>query len=1386
MLDIDAKEAAAFLATASKNGSPVIAETTDQQEATAIARRLADASIAVDIEECSPISEDTDRTEDRGRVQEIREEIKIGGPSPIGRSRVTTDIDGSRDVDSRRNRAYVLSDDGADLVSVDRLGKSRIRTVDATGTATGGIPLTVRVYTKGGKRPREIPVTSGKSGYATVDLTRFRTDQVERIAVEPVIGRGTVADEIELPLEVEAGPILVPIPEALGNGSDELGRFTGLTDEPDATDAENAPELFNPTIIREDGNCKLDFEATVETRHNRFHQIVRRESPRLSDSISSSSSRQKIGGSLPTGVPQSEMGIIRVDIDGDSSEKLVDPGDVIHAEQPVLGKLNAYEQTWNRVGHGIGKLLYSLALAPQEETKVAVIEWSREDRARRDEQTRADESVEHELHRDRMIEDVVEGVVEEMQQGGSSTVQGGVGIQTSFMSLGGGAAHSQSWSEGHRQMTLDTVQALSDSVVQGSSAMRSLRSSVVTQSQQIEDETIRTRIVQNHNEHHALTIQYFQVLEHYKIRTELAEQRDVLLIPYEVPTALWEDVPDFEEVLEVQEETVVVSSGMWPWSEEVQETTTSVDVALESDLVDWVDDHFEQLRRVVPTTYDEGFEAIHRFLHTPEIYEQDEPVITASRWTVKLRSGWRPGVSLILHKTDGTSVRLRHVSSRDGSAVTQFRSEPVEIKSIESVEVVFAPDEATRTVREELIDTSTGWGSAADAATDFFFGDDDPLVNEYEEARTFDLDHLRVTAHTDPTDYLPQTKSYEILDTEDDVELSADNPATDFKGVDLPTSVDILQTETKRYRDYTEMRELLEHIKAHPMRYLHDIWLTEEASARALRFDRYEYDFGEEEETEPVPLLELIENRPVGITGNLVAFPLLEDGQLKTGTRVTPDEAITERLVSLPTGGVFAEAMLSRCMASEPRDITRNVNVSDGDQSSAPSISGVTPGSRGMDISPSPSQLPAPLAGLQSAPAAPNPQGMDAGAQILGSSSLFRDMSLGDATVGAARTLAQQALQESGQNYRQAMEAVASLLTGMPLDTDTSSEAVDPGVNGSSSDVPKQAAGLAAGEGVRSASPDNTHDQLRNIEYAQNRGLLDDTGARTATGNVLGDTGWGDLLNGAADGAADSGDDGDNDEDMLPFEIDEEFGTVSEIANQFDDVGLDDIVEWNDRFESVGDLDDVDVGERILIPADEVGDEQSEHVADVFDPDAHDVDRVDASLATRREDWYSAPPRFENFSGDSYGDRSHDPSGIAVHHTGQYGSASGKEGTVQSIHADHFSNGWSDIGYHLIIDKSGAVYEGMPLGARGNHTSGHNSDNVGIALIGDFDDDEPGDSSEQFDALEDCLDAVGEEFDIEITRENVKGHNEFSSHETNDCPGENFIDWLDDNLDSNE
>ncbi|MFE9807718.1 peptidoglycan recognition protein [Streptomyces sp. NPDC005227] len=89
-----------------------------------------------------------------------------------------------------------------------------------------------------------------------------------------------------------------------------------------------------------------------------------------------------------------------------------------------------------------------------------------------------------------------------------------------------------------------------------------------------------------------------------------------------------------------------------------------------------------------------------------------------------------------------------------------------------------------------------------------------------------------------------------------------------------------------------------------------------------------------------------------------------------------------------------------------------------------------------------------------------------------------------------------------------------------------------------------------------------------------------------------------------------------------------------------------------------------------------------------------------------------------------------------VHHTasGNNYSCSQVPSVIRSIYRYHVvSSGWRDIGYNFLVDKCGNIYEGRAGGVAkavlGAHTLGFNTNSMGIAVLGSFQNTKPTDAS---------------------------------------------------------
>lgn len=62
-----------------------------------------------------------------------------------------------------------------------------------------------------------------------------------------------------------------------------------------------------------------------------------------------------------------------------------------------------------------------------------------------------------------------------------------------------------------------------------------------------------------------------------------------------------------------------------------------------------------------------------------------------------------------------------------------------------------------------------------------------------------------------------------------------------------------------------------------------------------------------------------------------------------------------------------------------------------------------------------------------------------------------------------------------------------------------------------------------------------------------------------------------------------------------------------------------------------------------------------------------------------------------------------------------------KTETIKDWHVN--GNGWSDIGYHFVIELDGSIQIGRDINRTGSHAKGYNTGSIGICYVGGFDAD---------------------------------------------------------------
>jgi N-acetylmuramoyl-L-alanine amidase len=110
---------------------------------------------------------------------------------------------------------------------------------------------------------------------------------------------------------------------------------------------------------------------------------------------------------------------------------------------------------------------------------------------------------------------------------------------------------------------------------------------------------------------------------------------------------------------------------------------------------------------------------------------------------------------------------------------------------------------------------------------------------------------------------------------------------------------------------------------------------------------------------------------------------------------------------------------------------------------------------------------------------------------------------------------------------------------------------------------------------------------------------------------------------------------------------------------------------------------------------------------------------------------------------------------------------------VDEIRQWHLERGFSDVGYHYVIRRDGAVEQGREETTPGAHVRGHNANSLGVAMVGGKargDESPVNFTSAQWGALDRLISKLKA-----VHRAEVVGHCDLDSGKT--CPNFNVTAW---------
>jgi hypothetical protein len=683
-------------------------------------------------------------------------------------------------------------------------------------------------------------------------------------------------------------------------------------------------------LIGEDG-CETLLPANLATRMVRFRQLVR----------TSSETRASRGRETPRvfEVP-GFSGVVR------------------------LGYSVNYHSEWFPVGHSLGQIAYSLPLAPGEKMKIAVVDWSRRDAAKRSEQTTEKEDIQHAALRDRTLTEAVQMVVRESQSGSSFMAGGalsaGAGIPIGPVSLGVGGAFgaggASTDSEGMRSIVGDTTQKISDAFHQASSAQRELNSTVVVQADQAEAAEARTRVVANYNHSHALTILYYEVLQHHRVLTKPVSVRPVVFLKHEATPFVFpvEDPAKNPDYSLIQLYKQIISASL-------------LDESLRGCL-----DVVQKL-----SCFRQNFKAPPTYLPTDDF--------VLNEFLLKIKTGAsaaKRNVTVRLILKDGDPVPCYLLVAGGGpfqppkvDANLNDLTKPFRVAS--NVEHWF------RLITEKFV----RWGNIA--KIELWQG---TFPNESWEGAgedPWDIESIHACTNAEPLYWVlfNGAPPFSPLPHNGTMQLPVQ------RYVSGPNTPEEMLTDEERCC----LARLIDHLNAHAGYYWRAIWLAENPADRAVRFDEWKVG--------GTPLLDVVENVLLDVDGEYLVLPVVAgadrvlDKEFETrnlGLSKTPYLEYVEQLLTVPARGVFAEAKLGHCNASELIDPSRFWDWQTSPiPDNTPDISPVSTDSRYQDSTKglAATAFPTPIVNIVNPQSLPDPTGFTAASGVLSALGSFRDMS---------------------------------------------------------------------------------------------------------------------------------------------------------------------------------------------------------------------------------------------------------------------------------------------------------------------------------------------------------------------------------------------------------
>lgn len=689
-----------------------------------------------------------------------------------------------------------------------------------------------------------------------------------------------------------------------------------------------------------------------------------------------------------------------LDWEGDST--------VYQATTLGLGHVLEFRVRWRSNGYSLGDVAHTLTLAPRQVKRIITIQSSITDRIERRETTQVAEQVEQETSRDYSYSDTVEAHLSEWAKGHSEAkttgVAGGVGFALSGFVIGGGAAHgrssSDSWQQGGRNVSAGEEQQLRDAIRQYGESLRRLDSMVVVEQSQEEFVQGVSEIVRNPNYCHSLTVIYHEILRHLRIDTEVVGARECVFVPLAIKPFNLERVVRWRDVLErrlrkrrlrwvmryLQDVATNFSSSAVPpgprSTHPIEFVTGSifVQLAIERPKED-EEGNFVEINWL-PVSPFLGTPPLGIFSRLIELAEARRDAVFQKDYAPTVAAKWLDSLELRVNSgpLEGADFTMASSYAYNRTVRVDFTYNPP------------AGNTLTRGDLEEITVLATSALPGSSVAN---------------------VKNVQIQYYTETFDRRASSRR----STSDLINVESGEPDPSGAMVILPLSR--WETRNMQAEIIKASEELIGHLNEHIEYYHKIIWWSLDRDKLYMMLDSILVLGAEDGRS----VASVVERNPIAIMGNSLVYRVASGAFLGVDSHESPaalndyyrdNSNSSEPIrVSLPTSGVYAQAIMDECMACEEHNGSTDWVLSDNE----PELEALGPDAlrrRATLPDASPTDLPSSIINLQNAPNVPPPSGLAGVLGAVQNAGAFRDMA---------------GLEGTQANARAAMETAANLAT---------------------------------------------------------------------------------------------------------------------------------------------------------------------------------------------------------------------------------------------------------------------------------------------------------------------------------------------------------------------